>query len=103
MGQERKPLPLRKVVEFCCSDLSLISAEAERKGISITRLTIDDDVATRSGLGKALKACSQKGVLLWAAMPCTGGSPWQHINKRFATARAKIAKHRELHMAIWES
>ena len=97
-GREQERKPLRRVVEFCCSDQSLFSSEAERRGIAVTRLTIADDVTTPRGLAKASSACKEEGVLLWAAMPCTGGSPWQHINKRYASARAKIEKRRELHM-----
>ena len=44
-------------------------------------------------------------VLLWASMPCTGGSPWQSINwHKFGLAtRDKILHHQILFGKIWES
>ena len=32
-------------------------------------------------------------VLLWGAIPCTGGSAWQNYNKQFPGAAAKIRQH----------
>ena len=76
---------------------------AENQGIKATRLTIKDDVRTPEGLAKALRITRGKGIFLWASMPCTGGSPWQHINALRARCRRKIAEHRENHLKIWKS
>lgn len=27
-------------------------------------------------------------TLLWASIPCTGGSPWQHVNRTFEGAKS---------------
>ena len=71
------------------------------------RLTIEDDVTTSNGLSRARVAVRENGrsTLLWAAIPCTGGSPWQHINlKRFGPkTRSKILKHRRIFLKIWRS
>eukprot|EP00973_Karenia_brevis_P061999 8622875-Karenia_brevis.AAC.1 len=36
-------------------------------------------------------------------MPCTGGSPWQHINKFRPGGRERIQKHRRLAKAMWKN
>ena len=36
-------------------------------------------------------------------MPCAGGSLWQNVNRRYASARAKTAKRRVLRRQIWSS
>ena len=46
----------------------------------------------------AVKASS---VLLWASIPCTGGSSWQHLNARFPNGRKLIAAHKLLFRQIW--
>ena len=46
-----------------------------------TRLTVKEDVTTPGGRDRAIKAVRAETTLLWASMPCTGGSPWQEINK----------------------
>eukprot|EP00975_Prorocentrum_lima_P064898 12900246-Prorocentrum_lima.AAC.1 len=28
-----------------------------------------------------IRAKSGKGIMLWGAIPCTGGSSWQHVNE----------------------
>eukprot|EP00972_Heterocapsa_arctica_P044508 6570360-Heterocapsa_arctica.AAC.1 len=45
----------------------------------------------------AMEALKQPNTLLWAAMPCTGGSSWQNINRckdggeeKFAVTRHKF-------------
>ena len=55
------------------------------------------------GVSKALAVAQRRNVLLWASIPCTGGSPWQRITKRLASARLKIAAHIELFKKLWVS
>ena len=68
-------LGINKVVGFCCSETSLLGSQAQKSGIPTVRLTEADGVTTPGGLGKAISACKDRNVLLWASMPCTGGSP----------------------------
>ena len=76
-------------------------------GSKVVRLTIDDDVTTTNGMDKARDAVRKggKSTLLWAAIPCTGGSPWQHVNlaKCGPKTRAKIFNHRRTFLKIWKS
>ena len=70
-----------KTVEFCTNDDSLIGSRCP-KSTEVVKLTINDDVTTPGGSAKAREAVSDDSyyTLLWAAIPCTGGSPWQHVN-----------------------
>ena len=65
-----------------------------------------DDLTTQAGLDKALAAVSDPNVptLLFDALPCTGGSPYQHINwKLGAKTRAKIRQHRAIFRVLWRN
>ena len=70
-------------------------------------LTIDDDVTTPEGYKKALDSVQHVGskTLLWAAIPCTGGSPWQYINLWGCgpATKSKILNHRRMFFKIWKS
>ena len=41
--------------------------------------------------------------MLYASMPCTGGSSWQLINKIYPSARNKIRKHRIIFNRLWKT
>ena len=60
-----------------------------------------DDVTTPKGLKKALEAVSHPNTLLWASMPCTGGSPWQRLNRHRPGVLAKLEEHWRLARLIW--
>ena len=88
----------RRLVEFCCSvDSVLGHRRYVEAGCVSFRLTIQDDLTTQQGLERALEAvegaADDEYVHLWGALPCTGGSPWQNLNKRYPSARAKIQMH----------
>ena len=40
-------------------------------------------------------------VLIWSAIPCTGGSPWQNINKCIPGGKERIQEHLKLFRALW--
>eukprot|EP00972_Heterocapsa_arctica_P030801 4532981-Heterocapsa_arctica.AAC.1 len=68
----------RVIVEFCCGKDSLMGEEScQRDGCEVIRITMEDDVTTTS----AMEAVQRPNCLLWFAIPCTGGSPWQNINR----------------------
>jgi hypothetical protein len=82
---------------------------AESYGSDCKRLTIAEDMTTPEGLATALefvKQAKQKNqtILLWGAMPCTGGSPWQTYNiKRYPTAAAKIRTHIKIFKQLFDN
>ena len=64
-------------------------------------------MTSSTGLHKALMSVRQSQmkhpghVMLWCAIPCTGGSQWYRINRRFPTAREKRKKHLKLFHKLW--
>ena len=86
----------RTIIEYCCGSesklgqLTRFSKECKR-----VRLTIENDLRTEKGRRQALDEVRQAdgSILLWCAIPCTGGSPWQNYNKKFPNARIMIAQH----------
>jgi hypothetical protein len=94
----------RRVVEFCTGESSLIGEHGPcTKGCEMIRLTIEDDVTSQAGRAKAIEAVSLKGTLLWASMPCAGGSPWQRINRKRPGMKEKLEEHWKTFRAIWAS
>ena len=89
----------RVIIEYCCGDHSKIGAMTKPyKGCRSERLTIREDMTTTKGLEYALKRikhahAQHELIMLWGALPCTGGSPWQNYNKQFPSAAAKIRIH----------
>ena len=57
------------------------------------RCSLKDDVTTNAGLKRAVDGVSKPGCLLWASMPCIGGSPWQHINRHKPGGLEKLDAH----------
>ena len=82
-----EPIHERLLIEYCCGPDSFISTPCKwTTGCKMIRLTEKEDMASEEGLMHALEMlkkdhAAQKGrVMLWAAMPCTGGSAWNRYN-----------------------
>jgi hypothetical protein len=97
----------RMLLEFCCSEDSLLGQPTSlNEGCKVVRLTEAHDMTTETGYQFACDAVDEaveKGVdiELWSSIPCTGGSPWQNINKRHANARKLIRSHIILFNKLW--
>ena len=39
-------------------------------------------------------------IHLWASLPCTAGSPWQHLNKRYPSAIKKIEENMDIFIKL---
>ena len=103
------PGATRRIVEFCCEQDSMMGrASGASKGCEVIRLTIEDDLTSKSGLDKALRAVSDPllgpNTMLWGSIPCTGGCPWQRINvTRGEATEAKIREHWSVFDSLWEN
>ena len=42
-------------------------------------------------------------TLLWCSIPCTGGCPWQNINKHFPGGAARLRMHHALFRKLWSA
>ena len=93
----------RKIVEFCANEDSVIGTQAD-KDCSVVRLTKADDVTTPEGKSKSIRAVQEPRTLLWASIPCTGGSSWQNVNqKRLPGFEKKLRLLRKEFTEIWAS
>ena len=97
----------RLLIEFCCGENSKMGMSwRESRGCRVARVTIANDVTTPAGLRYVqdlIEQCDGPHTLLWAAMPCTGGSPWQFYNQQFAGARIKIREHLRVFSLIFDT
>jgi hypothetical protein len=100
----------RTCIELCCSANSKIGANTLLSaGCKKIRFTERHDLTTDFGVNLAIETVkiaqrSNKGkVMLWIAIPCTGGCPWHRLNKRFPSAVLKIAKSKTLFEKLWEN
>jgi hypothetical protein len=97
----------RVLIEWCCGPHSLLGQpSAYSNGCKVVRLTIDDDFRTTQGLASALRMIRKrpKGrTLLWSAMPCAGGSPWQTLNIQRGVGLGKIDQHWADFRLLWDS
>ena len=100
----RKMQEQRCIVEVCCSSNSLIGKLAD-SCCEVIRITEEDDFTTDKGRAKALTAVRKYGVdtLVWISIPCTGGSPWQNLNKKRKSGLVRLRQHHKLFKQLWLS
>ena len=91
--------PERTLIEFCCgpdSKLGQTQTIKHAKGCTVIRVMVEHDVATKEGLQFVLdiiNKCDGPSTYMWASMPCTGGTTWNHMNGRTPEGLAKIEAH----------
>ena len=80
---------------------------SSRPAGGVIRLTINDDLTTPAGLDKAFRAINTPNaiIILFGALPCTGGSQWQRLNwhRGDANTRRKILEHRRIFRVLWKN
>ena len=96
------------LVEFCCSPNSKLGeARAAAKGCHVLRITEEDDATKPQTIRRIVQEihtlCDQGGfmLLLYASLPCTGGSSWQRLN--IQNNPELVAKHRALFKKLFRS
>jgi hypothetical protein len=71
--------------------------ERAPNNVRVIRLTLDVYMTTHEGVAKAKDDITRAGgVFLWGSLPCTAGSPWQHLNKELPGGKARIRAHRRI-------
>ena len=100
---EKEDNLLGVLIEYCCSEQSVLCAEeyihGEGGDFKLIRLTERHDLASKEGLEYALQQGQRYGYLpmwIWSSIPCTGGSTMQAINKDQPNHPARMAKHNRL-------
>jgi hypothetical protein len=95
----------RVIIEWCCGRNSMLGQTSEYSGgCKVIQLAIDDDLRTMAGLHKALRIINQRPkvrTLLWSAMPCAGGSPWQTLNIALGVGLEKIEARWRDSRVLW--
>jgi hypothetical protein len=85
----------RVLLEYCCGPESRLGApKYADAGCLTVRLTETEDLRTDIGRQHALDCIDRAAadglyVALWASLPCTAGSSWFHLNKKYPSAVAK--------------
>ena len=103
----------RVLLEVCCSPESKLG-EVTRKaahGCKVIRITKDDDVLdpqtrkliVRQVLNELRYLPKGRRLLVWASLPCTGGTPWIHVNKTIPSAANKVEEHQKEFRKLWNA
>ena len=92
----------RLIVEVCCSSDSLLGqiAVKEFKDCHVARITEEYDLnksSARRDVISLVKSCNKHNIptLVWASLPCTGGSSWSHVNLTLPGNREKVIEARK--------
>ena len=98
----------RLMVEWCCSpDSKLGQQRAASKGCTVFRVTENEDATTR----KCVEQMTQKTIQFWKengkcnvhvhiSLPCTGGCPWNNVNKDLPGGKERIQQHQKKFAAL---
>ena len=90
------------IIEYCCGQNSAIGKYTTSS--LVVRFTAEDDLTKKETLAtvKAVAEANPKAsVLLWVAIPCTGGSPLQHINHARGMDPDRLRAHWKLFRKLW--
>ena len=76
----------RVVVEVCCSEDSLLGqiADKEYQDCEVIRITEKEDLHDPSTRKRIVSSCKEHrrlghSILIWASLPCTGGTSWSQL------------------------
>ena len=98
------------MVELCTSENAWLSRLSDAYGIMAIPITarVDGmDPETLRLLEGAIRTATRRGmhVVVWASTPCTGGSPWQHL--QVARDESYYSRHLKglftVHRKLWKS
>ena len=90
------------IIEFCCGKDSAIG-EFTNDAL-VVRFTEEDDLTkkeTVARLNEMAETNPKAFILLWASIPCTGGSPFQSINLARGMDPQKLENHWTLFRKLW--
>ena len=100
----------RLMIEVCCGSTSILGEVAKEKypECEVLRITKNEDLnnvdTRKSILSKAKShAAVSKPILVWASLPCTGGSTWSHLNLTIEGNRERVLAARKLFTKLWAS
>ena len=92
----------RAMIEYCCGPDSLLGQKTRQsEGCIVHRITQKEDATSDAGHELGMKLLDEPKTMLFASMPCTGGSAWMNINKLKPGGMEIYRGHRKLLWRIW--
>ena len=89
---------------MACSSTSKLGIEAARRGdCELFRVTENEDLIKSSTVEFIKSLLHKPYTLLWVSLPCTGGSPWQNINKKKPGGFMKWKRNVRRFRQLWRS
>ena len=103
----------RIMIEYCCSENSKLGEENRKhaKGCKVIRVTKDDDATRGECITKTVKKVEEfmksnpkekTDLMIYISLPCTGGCPWNNVNKESPNGRERIKEHRKLFKKLFK-
>ena len=75
----------------------------EEMKFHVVPITEDDDMLSPYGISKARRCLRTKLDSVFFAGPCTGGSPWNRINRWVSEATTQLIEaKKQIFWAMWE-
>ena len=110
-GQDDSRKFQRLLIEFCCSaDSKLSTPRDASKGCKLIRVTESEDgssLSCRNWLAQEVKdfrkANPQGAILLYASLPCVGGSPWGSVNSLTESGAERIEQQQKDFSKLFKS
>ena len=103
----------RIMIEYCCSENSKLGEENRKhaKGCKVIRVTKDDDATRGECITKTVKKVEEfmksnpkekTDLMIYISLPCTGGCPWNNVNKESPNGRERIKEHQKLFKRLFK-
>ena len=97
----------RTLIEFCCEEDSVLG-RVSPPDCNVIRLTEEHDLTQEATVQELLQSFQQGDygqILLWASIPCTGGSQWNVFNllKHPKEMAPRMEMHWALFRILWSS
>ena len=103
----------RIMIEYCCSENSKLGEENRKhsRGCKVIRVTEDDDATRDECITKTVKKVEglrrsnpkdKTDLMIYISLPCTGGCPWNNVNKGSQNGKEKIKEHQRLFKKLFK-
>ena len=97
-------------MEVCCSEDLLLGqmADKEYQDCEVIRVTEKEDLNDPSTRKRIVSSCKERRrlghpILMWASLPCTGGTSWSHVNLTLDGNKEKVYEARKKFNKLWAS
>ena len=110
-GGSQKPFEPRMLIEFCCSEDSKLSTQRKsNENCHCIRVTEVDDGTTNSCRQRLASQVqdfrndfTDGKLILYASLPCVGGSPWGNVNGLTVEGQERIKEQQKQFTKLFKS